>query len=102
MPPYFELKLEVYSFLMTEPSVPTHAKLVKSISKAVGKTWARALKDNENVVRLASNYIVVRPRSNENVVRPISLKNVVVALIIILYLPVQWNYVDLKVSLKYF
>jgi len=48
MPPYFELKLELYSFLMTESNISTHAKLAKSISKAVGKTWSRALRDQDN------------------------------------------------------
>ena len=50
MPPYFELKLELYSFLMTESNISTHAKLAKSISKAVGKTWSRALRDQDNQV----------------------------------------------------
>jgi hypothetical protein len=33
MPPYFELKLELYSFLMSDPNTSTHSKLVKSISR---------------------------------------------------------------------
>ncbi|XP_023347091.1 rhotekin-2 [Eurytemora carolleeae] len=48
MPPYFELKLELYSYLLTEPSTSAHAKLVKSISKAVGKTFSKPLRDQEN------------------------------------------------------
>ena len=50
MPPYFELKLELYSYLLTEPSTSAHAKLVKSISKAVGKTFSKPLRDQENQV----------------------------------------------------
>ncbi len=50
MPPYFELKLELYSYLLTEPSTSAHAKLVKSISKAVGKTFNKPLRDQENQV----------------------------------------------------
>jgi len=50
MPPYFELKLELYSFLLSDQSmVSNHTKLVqtaKSFSKAVGKKIARTLKDN--------------------------------------------------------
>lgn len=50
MPPYFELKLELYSFLLSDQSmISNHAKFVqtaKSISKAVGKKISRTLKDN--------------------------------------------------------
>ena len=53
MPPYFELKLEMYSFLLSDNSmVSTQAKIAnkfskanKSISKAVGKRIARTLRD---------------------------------------------------------
>jgi len=53
MPPYFELKLEMYSFLLSDNSmVSTQAKIAnkfskanKSISKAVGKRIARSLRD---------------------------------------------------------
>ena len=56
MPPYFELKLELYSYLLTEPSTSAHAKLVKSISKAVGKTFSKPLRDQEIQVRLIFFY----------------------------------------------
>ena len=53
MPPYFELKPEMYSFLLSDNSmVSTQAKIVnkiskanKSISKAVGKRIARTLRE---------------------------------------------------------
>ena len=47
MPPYFELKLEVYSYLMTETTSSAHAKLVKTFNKAVG-TLQKALKEHNN------------------------------------------------------
>lgn len=50
MPPYFELKLELYSFLLSDQSMQAnHTKIVqtaKSISKAVGKRIARTLGDH--------------------------------------------------------
>jgi hypothetical protein len=53
MPPYFELKLELYSFLLNDQQlVAGHTRLVqsaKSLSKAVGKRIARTLKDNAGV-----------------------------------------------------
>lgn len=53
MPPYFELKLEMYSFLLSDNSmVSTQAKIAsrfskanKSISKAVGKRIAMAMRE---------------------------------------------------------
>ena len=50
MPPYFELKLEIYSFLLNDTHTSTHAKLVKSISKAMGKTFVKTLREQENQV----------------------------------------------------
>ncbi len=49
MPPYFELKLEVYSYLLTEPVTSAHAKLVKTFNKAVG-TIQKVLKENNEQV----------------------------------------------------
>jgi len=48
MPPYFELKVEMYSYLMTDNTSSTHAKLVKTFSKAVGKAVAKTLKETDN------------------------------------------------------
>jgi len=48
MPPYFELKLEIYSFMLNDTHTSAHAKLVKSISRAVGKTFVKNLRDQEN------------------------------------------------------
>jgi len=53
MPPYFELKIELYSFLLSDNSmVSTQAKIAntfskanKSISKAVGKRLARTMRE---------------------------------------------------------
>ena len=53
MPPYFEMKLEIYSFLLTDHSkestqtkiANTFSKANKSISKSVGKMIARTLKE---------------------------------------------------------
>jgi len=50
MPPYFELKLEVYSYLLTEPVTSAHAKLVKTFNKAVG-TIQKVLKENNEQVQ---------------------------------------------------
>ena len=50
MPPYFELKLEIYSFMLNDTHTSAHAKLVKSISRAVGKTFVKNLRDQENQV----------------------------------------------------
>ena len=50
MPPYFELKVEMYSYLMTDSTSSTHAKLVKTFSKAVGKAVAKTLKETDNQV----------------------------------------------------
>merc|ERR1719205_442194 len=52
MPPYFELKLELYSFLLSDQSmVGGTARFVqgaKSLSKAVGKRIAKTLRDHTN------------------------------------------------------
>ena len=53
MPPYFELKLEVYSYLLSDNSkesaqtkiVQSISKANKTISKSVGKIVAKALKE---------------------------------------------------------
>eukprot|EP00092_Neocalanus_flemingeri_P084481 GFUD01106138.1.p1 GENE.GFUD01106138.1~~GFUD01106138.1.p1 ORF type:complete len:462 (+),score=154.09 GFUD01106138.1:110-1495(+) len=57
MPPYFELKLELYSYLLSDNSmVTTQAKIAnsfsranKSISKAVGKRLARTMREVNGV-----------------------------------------------------
>ena len=59
MPPYFELKVEMYSYLMTDNTSSTHAKLVKTFSKAVGKAVAKTLKETDNQV--GELFITQRP-----------------------------------------
>ena len=49
LPPYFELKLEVYSYLLTEPVTSAHAKLVRTINKAVGSIQKVLKEHNEEV-----------------------------------------------------
>ena len=59
MPPYFELKLEVYSFLLSDNSKESAqtkiansiSKANKSISKSVGKIIARTLKESNGEER---------------------------------------------------
>lgn len=48
MPPYFELKLELYSYLLSDTTSSTHAKLVKSFKDVVGKTWSKAAKESDS------------------------------------------------------
>jgi len=69
MPPYFELKLELYSFLLSDQSMEAGtAKLVrqaKSLSRAVGKRIARTLKNSsgtDNEDNLARERRVAGPK----------------------------------------
>ena len=75
MPPYFELKLELYSFLLSDQSMVRHldyklsketfafkvggtARFVqgaKSLSKAVGKKIVKTLRDHTNQVPVESS-----------------------------------------------
>ena len=58
MPPYFELKLEVYSYLLTEPVTSAHAKLVRTINKAVGSIQKVLKEHNEEVDNLSFNIFI--------------------------------------------
>ena len=81
MPPYFELKLELYSFLLSDQSMVRHldyklsketfdfkvggtARFVqgaKSLSKAVGKKIVKTLRDHTNQVPSLTLYLSFHP-----------------------------------------